>query len=122
MAEPKTESAMESVLRVLLVKSGLPRPEAQAEIRDRYGHLLGRIDLFYREQRLGIEYDGATHRESLAADNRRQNALLGADIELLRFTYGDVVGNPDHVLAIVSAAYKQRSSAGTSRAKERRAA
>jgi hypothetical protein len=33
--------------------------------------------------RLCIEYDGGTHRESLAADNQRQNRLVGAGYELL---------------------------------------
>ena len=47
LAEPKSESAMESCLRVLLVKSGLPRPEAQVEIRDAHGNHLGRVDLYY---------------------------------------------------------------------------
>ncbi len=122
LADPKSESAMESCLRVLLVKSGLPRPEAQVEICDRYGHRLGRVDLYYSEQQLAIEYDGSTHKDSLAADNRRQNGLVQAGVKLLRFTYADVVGNPDQVVAIVAAAYRERSSAGTRRRPHRRAA
>lgn len=122
LAEPKSESAMESCLRVLLVKSGLPRPEAQVEIRDAHGNHLGRVDLYYPEQRLAIEYDGSTHKDSLAADNRRQNALVQAGLKLLRFTYADVVGSPEQVVAIVAAAHRERSSAGTRRHKQRRAA
>ena len=58
----------------------------------------------------------------MAADNRRQNALVQAGLKLLRFTYADVVGSPEQVVAIVAAAHRERSSAGTRRHKQRRAA
>jgi uncharacterized protein DUF559 len=94
------ESPMETRLRMLLVLAGLPRPEAQAEIRDGR-RFLGRLDLYYRGQRLGIEYDGSAHREALAEDNRRQNRLLDAGIRLLRFTATDVYNTPEVVLSQV---------------------
>ncbi len=100
-AEPKTESPMESRLRMLLVLAGPPRPEAQVPILDTAGRLAGRVDLFYREQRLGIEYDGSTHEGSLAEDNRRQNRLLDAGVRLLRFTASDIYQRPDEVVAQV---------------------
>ena len=100
-AEPKAESAMETRLRMLLVLAGLPRPEAQVPVHDRSGRFVGRPDLFYPELRIGLEYDGGLHRESLVADNRRQNRLLEAGIHLLRFTAGDVLSHPDQVVAQV---------------------
>ena len=96
--EPAAESPMETRLRMLLVLAGLPRPEAQAEIRDRWLRLVGRLDLYYREHNIGLEYDGSTHRESLAEDNRRQNRLLEAGVRLLRFTAGDIYNTPEVVL------------------------
>jgi very-short-patch-repair endonuclease len=48
-----------------------------------------------------LEYDGATHRESLAADNRRQNRLINAGYRLLRFTAGDVLNAPAAVVSMV---------------------
>lgn len=102
--EPATESPMETRLRMLLVLGGLPRPEAQVAIRDRFHRFLGRPDLYYREQRLGLEYDGAVHRETLAEDNRRQNRLVDAGVRLLRFTAGDIYNTPDLVLSTVRAA------------------
>jgi len=98
LAEPKTESAMETRLRMLLVLAGLPRPEVQASIRDEQGRFLGRPDLFYRLHRLVIEYDGGNHRDRLIQDNRRQNGLIAAGIRLLRFTAADVYGAPDTVV------------------------
>lgn len=102
-AEPASESPMESRLRMLLVLGGLPRPRAQVSIHDRWARFVGRLDLYYEDARLGIEYDGSTHRDSMAADNRRQNKLLNAGVRLLRFTASDVLGSPDQVVAQVRA-------------------
>ena len=95
---------METRMRMAYVLARLPRPEAQVTIRDRFGNVLGRIDLYYPEQRLGIEYDGATHEGSLAEDNRRQNRLLNAGIRLLRFTAGDIYRTPQLMIAQVRSA------------------
>lgn len=97
-AEPLVESPMETRLRMLLVLAGLPRPEVQGLIHDEMGHPLARPDLLYRVQRLAIEYDGENHRDRLAADNRRQNGLIGAGFRLLRFTASDVYRFPDSVV------------------------
>jgi Protein of unknown function (DUF559) len=107
LAEAATESPMETRLRMLLVLNGLPRPEVQVTIRDERGSFLGRPDLYYREHRLGLEYDGETHRASLVEDNRRQNRLLLANVRLLRFTGADVLRRPDGVVAQVRNALAQ---------------
>ena len=100
-ADSGAESPMETRLRMLLVLSGLPRPEVQVTVRDEAGSIVGRPDLYYRAQRLGIEYDGERHRASLVEDNRRQNRLLLAEIRLLRFTGADVLRRPDSVVTQV---------------------
>jgi hypothetical protein len=65
--EPAAESPMETRLRMLLVLGGLPRPEAQVTIRDGLRRTVGRLDLYYKDQRLGLEYDGGQHRENALA-------------------------------------------------------
>jgi very-short-patch-repair endonuclease len=97
-AEPASESPMESRLRMLLVLAGLPRPRVQAPIHNSSGRFVGRPDLYYESAHLGIEYDGGTHRDSLAEDNRRQNNLLNAGVRLLHFTAADVLGNREGVV------------------------
>ncbi len=89
---------METRLRMTVVLGVLPRPEAQVTISDASGRAIGRIDLYYPAQRLGLEYDGATHEGSLAEDNRRQNRLFTAGIRLLRFTAADVYRTPELVV------------------------
>src|SRR5258708_39076632 len=96
---------------MLVVLNGLPRPEVQVTIRDDKGSFLGRPDLYYSEHRLGLEYDGETHRASLVEDNRRQNRLLLAGVRLLRFTGADVLHRPDSVVtqvrnALLDASFK----------------
>jgi very-short-patch-repair endonuclease len=104
-AEPKSESPMETRMRMVLVLARLPRPEAQVPVYD--GHqFVGRLDLYYRKHRLGVEYDGAAHSGTLAEDNRRQNRFLEIGIRLLRFTAGDFYNNPGVVVRQVRAALK----------------
>jgi hypothetical protein len=108
LAEPATESPMETRLRLLLVLAGLPRPQAQVALHDAGGRFLGRPDLYYPAQRLGLEYDGAGHRDSLVEDDRRQNRLLNAGHRLLRFTAADLHHTPGRVVAQVRDALAHR--------------
>jgi len=94
---------MESRLRLLLVQAGLPRPGVQVTLHDVNGRFIGRPDLYYRAQRLAIEFDGGTHRDSMVEDNRRQNRLLNTGCRLLRFTAADVYNTPGAILAQVRA-------------------
>ena len=98
LTEPATESPMETRLRMLLVMASMPRPCAQVPLHNQQGRFLGRPDLYYPEHKLGLEYDGGTHRESLVEDNRRQNRLLNGGIRLLRFTAADIYGTPESVI------------------------
>ncbi len=86
---------------MLLVRSGLPRPIVQHTVTDAAGRFLARLDLFYPDAGVGIEYDGATHTDSLAEDDRRQNRLVQAGIRLLRFTFADMYGRPSSLVAEV---------------------
>ena len=102
LVEPATESPMETRLRLVLVMAGLPRPAAQVPVHDG-GQFIARPDLLYCAQRLALEYDGGTHRNSLVEDNRRQNRLVAAGYRILRFTASDVMRHPDTVVAKVRA-------------------
>lgn len=111
-AEPAAESPMESRLRMLLVLGGLPRPQAQIPLHDKQGRFVGRPDLYYPDHRLGIEYDGNIHRQSLAEDNRRQNRIVAAGFRLLRFTASDVRENPNSVTTQVRSLLGSRRERG----------
>ncbi len=116
LAEPKSESQMETRLRILVLSAGLPRPHAQVTLTDDAGRPLGRVDLYYPQRRLAIEYDGGNHRERLVEDNRRQNLIQKAGVTILRFTSADVYGSPALVASLVASAvgYRVRPRRGLS--------
>jgi very-short-patch-repair endonuclease len=101
LADGAAQSPMETRLRLLLILNGLPKPSLQVRLHDSAGFFLAQPDLYYPRNRLAIEYDGATHRTSMPADNRRQNRLLEAGYRLLRFTAGDVFNTPLAVVGLV---------------------
>ncbi|OBI45986.1 hypothetical protein A5707_22750 [Mycobacterium kyorinense] len=55
------ESPQETRTRLLLVRAGLPKPETQIVVADGSGYPFARIDMGYREWKVGIEFDGAQH-------------------------------------------------------------
>jgi len=57
-----SESRAESLLRLVLVRAGLPEPELNVDIYDSAGRWLGRADQYFREWRVISEYDGDEHR------------------------------------------------------------
>jgi hypothetical protein len=104
------ESPMETRLRWLLISAGLPRPEVQAELGDRSARFIGRVDLYYPEARLVLEYDGGNHRERLVEDNRRQNKIVNAEYRVLRYTAADIYNRADVVVAEVRDALRGNRS------------
>ena len=97
---------METRLRWLLVRAGLPQPHVQTKLPDSAGQIVARADLYYPDARLVIEFDGGNHRDRMVDDNRRQNLLVNAGYRVLRFTSADFRSRPDVLVAQVQAALK----------------
>jgi hypothetical protein len=55
------ESPQETRTRLVLIDAGLPVPQTQIRVYDEYGDFVARIDMGYRDLRVGIEYDGPQH-------------------------------------------------------------
>ena len=55
---------METALRLLLLRHGLPEPELNQNLFDDRGRWIGRFDMVYRDARVIVEYDGDQHRTS----------------------------------------------------------
>lgn len=107
VAEPLTESPMETRLRMILLDQRLPRPQAQVKLFDRSGDFIARVDFYYPAARLMIGYDGDGHRVTPTEDNRRQNKLQGSGYQVLRYTKADVYGRPAGIAAEVRGAYSR---------------
>lgn len=110
LVDPLSGSALESLLRVLMALAGLPAPLSQYRIEDRQGQLVARVDFCWPMARLVVEADGfAFHsdRDSYRSDRRRLNRLELLGWRVLRFSWEDVVGQPDAVAAAVRAGLAQ---------------
>ncbi|GLY01042.1 DUF559 domain-containing protein [Actinoplanes sp. NBRC 101535] len=105
LADGRSESPMETRLRLLISDAGLPQPTPQFVVR--HGRdFVARVDLAWPHLRLALEYDGDQHRERarFRRDATRLNALHLAGWRVLRFTAPDVLRNPARTVTVIAAA------------------
>lgn len=80
----------------LVRTAGLPAPETNA-------HLLGyEVDFLWRAAKLVVEVDGFAYhstREAFERDRRRDARLQAAGFRVVRFTYRQIVAEPDSTIA-----------------------
>ncbi|WFE42396.1 DUF559 domain-containing protein [Micromonospora sp. WMMD998] len=114
LAEPLSESPMETRLRLLLLDAGLGPLTAQHEVRHG-GRFVARVDLAWPALRIAVEYDGDHHRERahFRRDVARLNALRSAGWTVLRFTADDVLRRPEATVALVRQALAERHTTPT---------
>src|SRR6266542_2062057 len=62
LAEPRSESAMETRLRIALIRGRLPAPLVQSDLCDSKGRFIGRVDLYYPDRRLASSTTARTTR------------------------------------------------------------
>lgn len=105
LAHPGSESTLESLLRLLLALAGFPRPQVQIPVRHPGGTYYG--DLGYRDRKLILEADGRDHHSrwhQVMQDMARQNFLVVDGWTVLRFSWRQVLYQPELVLRAVAAA------------------
>jgi very-short-patch-repair endonuclease len=102
LVDARSESPMESRIRVPLVLAGSP-PVVQHPVTVRGRSY--RLDLAYPEHRLAIEYDGAHHRhpERARRDLVREADLAAAGWTVFRFDAATVLSAPWRIVAAVAA-------------------
>jgi len=103
LADAGSQSVLESLARALLASAGISRPQLQYVIRDGRA-FLARVDMCWPELRLVVECDGRRWHDpedSRNSDRRRDNALERLSWRVLRFTWAEVVHQPDYVVAHV---------------------
>jgi very-short-patch-repair endonuclease len=95
------ESVMETKLKQLLRRHGLPSPVFQYEIRDQ-DRFVARVDAAYPEHRIAIEYDSYEHHTgklAIVRDNDRRNRIRRARWRYVVFTAADIRRDGGEALA-----------------------
>ncbi|MCU1600565.1 MAG: hypothetical protein JWO22_1274 [Frankiales bacterium] len=101
-SDPECGSVLESAFRVLMLESGIIRPSSQQVLAG-----AGRVDFVWRDHRLVVECDGRRWHDPADArntDRRRENALALGSWMLLRFSWAEIVHDPEYVVASVRTA------------------
>ena len=88
LADGRAESPLESVSRLILPRLGLPAPQIQTHIFDRYGRLLGRADFYWDEFGVVGEADGRSkydERRVLTDEKDRQEDFENLALVVVRW-------------------------------------
>ncbi|NYH53935.1 hypothetical protein HNR06_003524 [Nocardiopsis arvandica] len=106
LADSRSQSALETRIRLVCVDGGLPPDELQRRFVDGSGRTLAVVDFWWEASRLIGEADGLGPHSSpraLARDRERQNALQRwyPDARIVRFTWQDL-RRPEYILAAVA--------------------
>jgi hypothetical protein len=124
------ESPQETRTRLALIDAGLPPPETQIMVYDEHGGFVARVDMGYRDLRVGIEYDGPQHwtdPEQRQRDIDRHWALVAlgwviirVSADLLRYREATFIGRVE--AAMYAAGWAGRSASVKSTTVDRRVA
>lgn len=99
LSDGRAESPLETRGRLALLSAGLPHPELQVEIHDA-GGLIGRVDAWYDEAALAVEFDGrvkylepwngATSGEAVWKEKRREDRMRDVGVRFVRVAHEDL--------------------------------
>jgi hypothetical protein len=113
LADPASESPMESELRLIILDAGLPTPSLQYEVIDGNGELR-RLDFAWPEYRVSMEYDGVPWHEgadALRRDRVRQAALEDVGWVVIRVVFEDVRYRAPDIVARLNRAFRRAQAA-----------
>lgn len=84
----------ETRVRLLLTRAGILEPECNGKVFDAIGNYLGKPDLVWRAQRVGLEYEGAGHagEEQMRFDITRREAFRDAGWDIVQASADDLKG------------------------------
>lgn len=101
---PGSASPMETRLRLLLTRAGIPGPLLNADLTDADGEWLACVDLYWPAARLVVEFDGDVHRvtrDQWQKDLRRRRLLTESAYHVVVLSGDDVTRTPQHTIDLV---------------------
>jgi hypothetical protein len=118
LADPHSESALESYARVVFVESGLPTPILQVQFWNGTRWLTERVDFWWPQYRTVGEADGLEKFEAATASERRRllrrsferdQRLADLGLELVHFGWEDAVRRPANLIHRFETAFARGS-------------
>ncbi|NQX27128.1 DUF559 domain-containing protein [Microbacteriaceae bacterium VKM Ac-2854] len=109
------ESRMESLLRLLIVRRGLPEPALNVDLFDADGTFVARADLYYKQFDTVVEYDGDQHRSSKHQNERdltRVAAIQALGKRVIRVRDAGVFEKPDATIHEIQLALRRGGWSG----------
>jgi predicted transcriptional regulator of viral defense system len=106
----RARSPLETRTRLRCADGGVPPDEVGYLVRDEYGYVLAEADMAWLREKVIAEADGAGPHslpDALFGDRNRQNILVNAGWQVLRFTWADTL-RPDHIPDVVRQALGAR--------------
>jgi len=106
LADPRSQSALETRIRLICADGGLPPDELQRRFTDGRGRTIAVVDFWWEGLRLIGEADGLRAHSgprALVRDRERQNDLQRwyPDVRIVRFAWQDL-SRPGYILATVA--------------------
>jgi hypothetical protein len=100
LCDGRSESAPETMTRLVIVLSGLPAPTPQFKVYDKHGTFVARADLRGHGVHAAFEYDGGGHDEPVvhARDVKRWRDLRAAGYEVFPYTAAELFGAPHRIV------------------------
>jgi len=111
LCDPANGSVLETVLRVRMALAGLSGFASQYEVTGPRGQPVFRVDFCAEAVRLEIETDGARWHPDPPRDQARDHALAARGWRVLRFTWAQVVYEPELLLELIREALECRAAA-----------
>ena len=107
-----TDSGLEDRFRKLIAGAGLPDPVLQFRVRRSSGGSVSRPDFAYPDARLVIELDSEGYhndRMTFRRDRSKQNAVVLLGWTVLRYTWWDIIEEPERVVSEIRTALESLS-------------
>ena len=120
-ADARSESAFESISRVVFAQGGLPPPELQVWVGAE-GRVIARVDFLWRKYATIAEADGAikyADPERAKLQLQRDAELREAGFEVVHFTWQDLHINPAQVLRSIKVAFNRSVAINAAAARPR---
>ena len=108
LADPRSESAGETLTRELITRLNLPMPDPQVEVTTRAGRY--RLDFAWKAKKVALEFDGKTKyfdykptAEVLFQERQRENALTEDGWKFLRVKWDDLFHEQEFKARVLAA-------------------